>query len=228
MIFTHDFVTRVGWVGLWGFLWWAPWWSFLLADGAHHKKPHSPTHPTRVTKSWVKIIGKSHHEWPKINIHSNKCIISFLNAILCLEQTIPIKTIIDRSFRHWRQGRFFSDLTLWRHHSWYMTSPEWHCDVIFIDCSCTSKLVQRHSSLENNNREHWFHGLACKKMASYTLSREYRFVRYRYSRLLFTSEDRLCANLCKQEQSTNTTSECQCPTFAWRHRSTVLIRKECP
>ena len=21
-----------------------PWWSFLLADGAHHKKPHSPTH----------------------------------------------------------------------------------------------------------------------------------------------------------------------------------------
>ena len=22
-----------------------PCWSFLLADGAHHKKPHSPTHP---------------------------------------------------------------------------------------------------------------------------------------------------------------------------------------
>ena len=22
-----------------------PWWSFLLADGAHHKKPHGPTHP---------------------------------------------------------------------------------------------------------------------------------------------------------------------------------------
>ena len=22
-----------------------PWWSFLFADGAHHKKPHSPTHP---------------------------------------------------------------------------------------------------------------------------------------------------------------------------------------
>ena len=25
------------------------WWSFLLADGAHHKKPHSPTHPSRLT-----------------------------------------------------------------------------------------------------------------------------------------------------------------------------------
>ena len=22
-----------------------PWWSFFFADGAHHKKPHSPTHP---------------------------------------------------------------------------------------------------------------------------------------------------------------------------------------
>ena len=25
-----------------------PWWSFLLADSAHHKKPHSPTHPTNL------------------------------------------------------------------------------------------------------------------------------------------------------------------------------------
>ena len=27
-----------------------PWWSFLLADGAHHKKPHSPTHPHQNTQ----------------------------------------------------------------------------------------------------------------------------------------------------------------------------------
>ena len=40
--------------------------------------------------------------------------------------------------------------------------------------------------------------------------------------LLFTSEDRLCANLCVQEQSTNITSQCQYLTFAWRHRSTVV------
>ena len=25
-----------------------PWWSFLLADGAHHKKPHNPTHPIEI------------------------------------------------------------------------------------------------------------------------------------------------------------------------------------
>ena len=28
-----------------------PWWSFLLADGAHHKKPHSPTHPNDLQKT---------------------------------------------------------------------------------------------------------------------------------------------------------------------------------
>ena len=27
-----------------------PWWSFLFADGAHHKKPHSPTHPIECVK----------------------------------------------------------------------------------------------------------------------------------------------------------------------------------
>ena len=57
---------------------------------------------------------------------------------------------------------------------------------------------------------------------SYTLSREYRVVKNRYSRLLFTSEHRLCANLRVQEQSTNMTSQCQCLAFIWRHRSTVM------
>ena len=57
---------------------------------------------------------------------------------------------------------------------------------------------------------------------SYTLSREYRVVRNRYSRLLFTNEDRICANLRVQEQSTNMTSQCQGLAFAWRYRSTVM------
>ena len=41
---------------------------------------------------------------------------------------------------------------------------------------------------------------------SYMLSREQRVLRNWYSRLLFTSEGRLCANLHVQEQSTNMTS----------------------
>ena len=43
---------------------------------------------------------------------------------------------------------------------------------------------------------------------SYTLGHEYQVIRNRYSRLLFTSEDRLCANLRVQKQSTNMTSQC--------------------
>ena len=46
---------------------------------------------------------------------------------------------------------------------------------------------------------------------SYSLSREYRVVWDQYLRLLLTSEDRIGANLCVQEQSTNMTSQCQYP-----------------
>ena len=42
---------------------------------------------------------------------------------------------------------------------------------------------------------------------SYMLRRGYRVMRNRYSRLPFTSEDRLCANLLVQEQPTNMKSE---------------------
>ena len=62
---------------------------------------------------------------------------------------------------------------------------------------------------------------------SYKLSHEYRVKRNRYSWLLFTSEDRLCANLHVQEQLTNMTSQCQCFAFAWRHRSFVMTQIIC-
>ena len=39
-----------------------------------------------------------------------------------------------------------------------------------------------------------------KDTISYMLSREYWVVSNQYSPLLFTSKDRLCANLCMQEQ----------------------------
>ena len=58
---------------------------------------------------------------------------------------------------------------------------------------------------------------------SHTLSREYRLVRSRYSRLLFTCERRLCANLRMQKQSRNITSQCLYLGVAWSHRSTLLM-----
>ena len=74
---------------------------------------------SRVTKSRVKIIGKSHHEWPKFVIHGNECIILFLTRyFMSLEHTILRKNIINRSFRNCRQGRPF------------LTS---HCDVTKVD-----------------------------------------------------------------------------------------------
>ena len=87
-----------------------------------------------------------------------------LHAILCHEHTDPLRTIIERSFRHCCQkGSLFCDVTtidLWRH----ANARYWYCDVIFVDCHCTGNLAQSRSSLMNN-------------------SREYRYPVMRYSRL---------------------------------------------
>ena len=91
----------------------------------------------------------------------------FLHAILCHEDTNPLRTIIECSFRHCCQGRPFltehcdvTTIDLWRH----ANAKYWYCEVIFVDCHCTRKLAQRRSSLVNN-------------------SREYRYLATRYSRL---------------------------------------------
>ena len=118
------------------------------------------------------------HEWKSLAKHLTSdqkslftvtnVLFYFLHAILYLEHTVPLQTIIDRPFRHCRRGRSFLTwhcdvitVDLWRH----ANARHWHCDVIsLIDCSSTRKLAQRRSSLVNNNRE-------------------YRFLSTRYSRL---------------------------------------------
>ena len=117
------------------------------------------------------------HEWKSLAKHLTSdqkslftvtnVLFYFFHAILYLEHTVPLQTIIDRPFRHCRQGRSFLTwhcdvitVDLWRH----ANARHWHGDVIFIDCSSTRKLGQRRSSLVNNNRE-------------------YRFLSTRYSRL---------------------------------------------
>ena len=91
----------------------------------------------------------------------------FLHAILCHEHPNPLRTIIERSFRHCCQGRPFltehcdvTTIDLWRH----ANAKYWYYDVIFVYCHCTRKLAQRRSSLVNN-------------------SREYRYLATRYSQL---------------------------------------------
>ena len=120
---------------------------------------------SRVTKSRVKIIAESPHEWQKIVIHSNECIILFLTRYFM--SWTHKSAIIERSFRHCCQGRPFltehcdvTTIDLWRH----ANAKYWYCDVIFVYCHCTCKLAQRRSSLVNN-------------------SCEYRYLATRYSRL---------------------------------------------
>ena len=47
---------------------------------------------SRVTKSRVKIIGKSRHEWPKSLLAVTNALFYFLHAIWCSEHTIPLKS----------------------------------------------------------------------------------------------------------------------------------------
>ena len=87
----------------------------------------------------------------KIVIHDNECIILFL-------------TRYHMSWTHNSDKQSFvakdclSDLKLWRTtvDMWrQVNAKHWHCDVIFVDCSCTCKLAQMLSWLVNNNREYW-------------------------------------------------------------------------
>ena len=112
-------------------------------------------------------FAESPHKWQKSLFTVTNVLFHFLYAILCHEHTNPLRTIIERSFRHCCQGRPFLTeycdvitIDLWRH----ANAKYRYCDNIFVDCHCTRKLAQRRSSLVNNNRE-------------------YRYLATRYSRL---------------------------------------------
>ena len=134
---------------------------------------------------WITIFGSrvrrfvnDFHEWrsheskslanritgnPQIIIQGNECIIYYLDVILCPEHTILLQ------FRH------FSDLALWRHHSWSVMSREcgvlawWrHIHRLFLHAQIGA------NAIFTNSREIDFsppciHGFACKKLYSFTL-----------------------------------------------------------
>ena len=90
----------------------------------------------------------------------------FLHAIICPETHSFAKNNNRSLISPLSPKAVFSDLALWRHYSWSMTSRE--CGVLalwrHIRRLFLRKLAQRRSSLVNN-------------------SREYRFLTTRYSRL---------------------------------------------
>ena len=87
-------------------------------------------------------------------------LINFLYAISALiEHTNPLKHSSVAHFAIFTvDGLFWLGIVtslkfnLWRH----ANARYLHCDIIFVDCSCTHKLSQRRSSLVKNNREYQF------------------------------------------------------------------------
>ena len=81
-----------------------PWWSFLFADGVHHKKPHSPTPPRikQIVLSYSAYHCSIYMEVPKIcrcftlidvDVLVQDCSISIASAVL--------SSVIDI----WRESR---------------------------------------------------------------------------------------------------------------------------
>ena len=79
---------------------------------------------SRVTKSRVKIIAESPHEWQKIVINGNECIILFLTRY-SMSWTHKSAMNYHRALISPLLPRAaFSDRALWRHYNWSVTSCE--------------------------------------------------------------------------------------------------------
>ena len=95
---------------------------------------------------------------PKIVIHDNECIISFLTRYFMSRARNSAKNNYRPLISSLTHRTVFSDLALWRQYSWSVTSPKrqvlafWHhiCRL-FLEAQIGAK-----SSLMNNNREYRF------------------------------------------------------------------------
>ena len=79
---------------------------------------------SRVTKSRVKIIAESPHEWQKFVIHSNECIILFLTHYFMSWTHKSAKNYHRALISPLLPRAAFSDRVLWRHNNWSVTSCE--------------------------------------------------------------------------------------------------------
>ena len=79
---------------------------------------------SRVTKSRVKIIAESPHEWQKVVIHSNECIILFLTRYFMSWTHKSAKNYHRALISPLLPRAAFSDRVLWRHNNWSVTSCE--------------------------------------------------------------------------------------------------------
>ena len=157
------------------------------------------------------IKGINHHHEPEVTIYFTTCISTNVHlplfTIICLHTFLPTRGI--NKLIHWT-----CKLPSQQTHYALMTSLLCQNDTIITSkltalsprghiCRC--EMSSRKTGITQWTNNVIITSFLRQKMArrrsnvittfSYTLSREYRVVRNRYSRLLFTSEDRLCANL---------------------------------
>ena len=93
------------------------------------------------------------------------------NYLLCANYTSLVKISAHKPHdnNHWSlislllPRTAITSLVLWRHHTityvdlWRHTNGwHWHCDIIFVDCTCTRKLAQSWYLLMNINQEYWY------------------------------------------------------------------------
>ena len=126
-----------------------------------------------------KIIAESPHEWQKIVIHGNECIILFLTRYFMSWTHKSAKNYHRALISPLLPRAAFSDRALWRHHNWSVTSCEREILVLWRHVCLLSLHAQigaKANSLVNN-------------------SREYRYLATRYSRLSLKNSVSLPAGL---------------------------------
>ena len=118
------------------------------------------------------IFGKSHHEWPKKSLLTvTNALFHFLHAILCPWMHNFAGNNYWLSIPPLSLRTEFSDLALWRHHIWYVTSRE--RGLLGIVTSYSSTVLTRANWLKGDLHQ-WIatvninfspsgiHGLGCK------------------------------------------------------------------
>ena len=106
---------------------------------------------SRVTKSRMKINGKSHHEWHKTVIHGNKYIILFLTRYLMSLTHIFSKNNHRSLISQLSPRTGFYDLTLWRHHNCSVTSRERE----ILALTSYSSIVLARAYWRKGDRHYW-------------------------------------------------------------------------
>ena len=136
--------------------------------------------------SWVGRFAKNFHEWkslanrftsdPKIVIHGKECITLFLTRYFMFWTHSSIKSNYQSLISPLSLRTVFSDLALWRHHSWSLTSHErgvlalWsHIRRLFLHVHIGAKAIFTVTTVIIDFSPPGIHASVCKKCILFTV-----------------------------------------------------------